>query len=296
MKFRFHIALLAGAFAGAAAAAHAPAAAAAAGAASPSAGAARLLAMHTALESKLAHNAFGRPLVLESHEAARELGGDVYAVVDYPFATVQDAFTSARTWCDVLILHLNTKLCRANGDTLSVRVGRKSAQDPEDAFGLIFAYRLQSASPDYLSAQVSAANGPLGSRDYRIELQAIPLGAHRSFLRLHYSYGFGEAAKLATKGYLATSGSGKIGFTRVGNGYVGGLRGAVERNTMRYYLAVDAYLGSLAQSPGRQFATRIASWFDATEQYRAQLHEMDRADYLAMKQSEYAHQQAMVRR
>jgi hypothetical protein len=63
---------------------------------------------------------------------------------------------------------------------------------------------------------------------------------------------------------------------------------------MRYYLAVESYLGSLSQPPGRQFSSRIEHWFDATEQYRRQLHEMDRADYLAMKQSEYARQQAVA--
>jgi hypothetical protein len=62
---------------------------------------------------------------------------------------------------------------------------------------------------------------------------------------------------------------------------------------MRYYLAIESYLASLAQPPGRQFASRIERWFDATEQYRRQLHEMDRPTYLAMKQSEHARQQAL---
>jgi hypothetical protein len=130
-------------------------------------------------------------------------------------------------------------------------------------------------------------------------LTAVPLAGGKSFMRLHYSYSFGGAARLATHGYLATSGSGKVGFTRVVNddgkkSYVRGLRGAVERNTMRYYLAVESYLDSLSQPPGRQFTNRIERWFDATEQYRLQLHEMDRADYLSMKQSEYARQQAVA--
>ena len=261
-------------------------------AASP--GAAELLATHARLAPELARNPFGRPLVLESREGARQVGGDVYAVVEHPFATVQRSFATARTWCEVLILHLNTKQCRAGGNALAVRVGRKHA-DADDAFALKFGFRVLHSGPDYLAAQVSAPEGPLGSRDYRIELDAVPLGPNKSFLRLHYSYGFGAAARLATKGYLATSGSGKVGFTRTGKGYVGGLRGAIERNTMRYYLAIESYLASLAQPPGRQFATRIERWFDATEQYRQQLHEMDRPTYLAMKQGEYARQQALAR-
>jgi hypothetical protein len=257
-------------------------------------GAAQLLATHARLAPQLERNAFGRPLVLESRESANQVGGDVYAVVDHPFATVQRNFASARTWCEVLILHLNTKQCSAGGDGLAVRVGRKNA-DAEDAFALDFGFQLVESRPDFLAAKVSAPSGPLGSRDYRIELEAVPLNARQSFLRLHYSYGFGAAARLATKGYLATSGSGKVGFTRTAKGYVGGLRGAIERNTMRYYLAIESYLASLAQPPGRQFATRIERWFDATEQYRRQLHEMDRPAYLAMKQGEYARQQAITR-
>ncbi|MFA6986232.1 MAG: hypothetical protein WC213_08500 [Arenimonas sp.] len=265
--------------------------------------AAQLRARHAQLASRLAHNEFGRPLALESNEAPRQVSGDVFAVIDSPFAVVSKAFASPRTWCDVLILHLNTKYCRAgvgvDADSLSVRVGRKRAQDLDDGFALQFAFALKAARPGYLAAQVTSPSGPLGSRDYRIDVQAVPLPGGKSFMRLRYSYSFGGAARLATQGYLATSGSGKVGFTRVAtddgkHGYVRGLRGAVERNTMRYYLAVESYLDSLAQPPGRQFTSRIEQWFDATEQYRRQLHEMERADYLSMKQREYARQQAVA--
>jgi len=265
--------------------------------------AAELRALHKALAPRLARNEFGRPLTLESQESSRHVSGDVYAVIDSPFGLVSKSFASPRTWCDVLILHLNTKYCRAGGgvdpNSLSVRMGRKRAQDLDNAFALQFAFRLEAARPGYLEARVTSPSGPLGSRDYNIEVSAVPLAGGKSFMRLHYSYSFGGAARLATQGYLATSGNGKIGFTRVATDggkqdYVRGLRGAVERNTMRYYLAVESYLHSLSQPPGRQFTSRIERWFDSTEQYRQQLHEMDRADYLSMKQSEYARQQAVA--
>jgi len=175
-----------------------------------------------------------------------------------------------------------------------VRMGRKNGRDLDDAFALRFDFRAEPPRRDYVSARASSPSGPLGSRDYQIAMQAMPLPGGRSFMRLHYSYAFGGAAKLATKGYLATAGSGKVGFTRVDDRYVVGMRGAVERNAMRYYLAVEAYLASLSQPPGRQFSTRIERWFDATEQYRPQLHEMERADYLAMKQHEYVRQQEVA--
>jgi hypothetical protein len=97
---------------------------------------------------------------------------------------------------------------------------------------------------------------------------------------------------MAMKTYLATVGSDKVGFTTVGGAsgdpqYVGGVRGLLERNTMRYYLAIDAYLATL----DKPLDQRLARWFDATEQYPRQLHEVDRNAYLQMKAQEVQRQQ-----
>ena len=70
--------------------------------------------------------------------------------------------------------------------------------------------------------------------------------------------------------------------------YIEGLRGAVERNTLRYYLAIEAYLGALALPPAQQPERRLQAWFDATERHPLQLHELERDDYLAMKRRELA--------
>ena len=99
------------------------------------------------------------------------------------------------------------------------------------------------------------------------------------------------------QGYLATIGSAKVGFTSLGQqtggqpDYIGGVRGVVERNTMRYYLAIDSYLAALNQPPAQQLNARFERWFDATEKYPMQLHEIDRDSYLSMKKSEYQRQQ-----
>ena len=75
-------------------------------------------------------------------------------------------------------------------------------------------------------------------------------------MHLSYSYGSGVAGRLAMQGYLATAGADKVGFTvtgRDGSGqpiYIGGVRGAIERNAMRYYLAIDAHLASLQRAAG----------------------------------------------
>jgi hypothetical protein len=102
---------------------------------------------------------------------------------------------------------------------------------------------------------------------------------------------------MAMQGYLSTVGSGKVGFSVVDRRggqpvYVDNVRGVIERNTMRYYLAIDAYLGSLSAPPQERQERRLRDWFAATERYPRQLHEIDQADYLAMKRKEIQRQQA----
>jgi hypothetical protein len=65
----------------------------------------------------------------------------------------------------------------------------------------------------------------------------------------------------------------------------------VERNTMRYYLAIEAYLGALSAPPRARLEKRLHDWFAASERYPRQLHEMKRNDYLDMKRREYQRQQ-----
>ncbi|WP_369973884.1 hypothetical protein [Polaromonas sp. SP1] len=262
-------------------------------------GAAALLEKHAALSKQLAENAYRRPLFLDSSEGNNMVSGNAYAVLDSPFSTVSTTFKSPHRWCEMLILHINTKYCHAGSDgspsMLRVSVGKKTAQELADAFSLQFAYRLAAASPNYLAAQLQADKGPLGTNNYRIELQAVPLPGGKTFMHMRYSYGYGVASRLAMQGYLATVGNGKVGFTQVHQGpanvYVEGMRGAVERNTMRYYLAIEAYLASVDKPAAQQLELRLQHWFDATEQYPRQLHEVDKEDYLVMKRAEYQRQQ-----
>ncbi|GBH28409.1 hypothetical protein [Burkholderia vietnamiensis] len=265
-------------------------------------GAAALLERYRSLGEQLKHNAFHRPLYLESSEASSSLKGDIYAVVDYPFAVVNgklsDPAQGPANWCAVLILHLNTKYCHASagsgGPVLDVNLGRKVEQKLSDTYRVQFRYRVAASTPDYFQVDLSADSGPMGTKDYRIALEAVPVGASRTFLHLTYAYGFGTVGRMAMKTYLATIGSDKVGFTPASGAsagepqYVGGVRGLLERNTMRYYLAIDAYLAT----PDQPLDQRLARWFDATEQYPQQLHEVDRAAYLQMKAQEVQRQQA----
>ena len=264
--------------------------------------AATLLAKYTQLVPQLRNNQFQRELYLESADSAYDLKGEIYAVVDYPFAVVNAALNNPAHWCDVLILHLNVKYCHASGNqagtVLIVNLGRKYYQPLADAYRVAFNYRGIITTPDYFAVELKAGNGPLFTNDYRIGIEATPIKEGRTFLHFTYAYSFGLTGRLAMRSYLATIGRDKVGFAVTGklpNGqpdYIQGVRGVVERNTMRYYLAIDAYLSALAKPPRDQLEKRLQNWYNSTEQYARQLHEVELKDYLDMKRREYQRQQA----
>jgi len=266
--------------------------------------AALLSVRYQALRDRLSDNAFRRPLYLESDYSSSTVSGDILALVDYPFPMVAAALTVPAQWCEILILHLNTKYCRAStsrsGSVLHVGLGRKHFQPLDKAYRLDFAYRVDAHTPSYLKVRLAAATGPLGTRDYRIVFEAIPVEGARTFIHLNYAHTYGLAARLALQTYLATIGSGKVGFTVVDTAsdgqplHVKGLRGVVERNSVRYYLAIEAFLDALREAPPAQIEKRFRNWFDAVERYPVQLHELERNDYLEMKRREYLRQQAPI--
>lgn len=270
--------------------------------AAASTGAVALQARYSALQEQLHNGGFKRPLLLESTQSSDDLKGDVWAVVEYPFSTVSQALQGTGHWCDILILHLNVKHCRpaggAGSERLSLSVGRKFDQPLSDAYRVEFGYRVTAADADFLKLQMSADNGPLSTRNYRIGIEAVPLDERRTFLHMSYAYDYGFAARVAVQGYLATLGAGKVGFTVVERRpdgqvvYVDNVRGVLERNTMRYYLAIEAYLGAYTAPPAEQVNKRLRDWFSATERYALQLHEMEQVDYLEMKRKEIARMQA----
>lgn len=264
--------------------------------------AAALLEKYAMLKPQLMKNVYHRPLVFESAESGEKVTSDVYAILDSPFSAVTATFKKPDLWCEVLILHLNTKYCRAGIESakpakLVVNIGKKTPQPLAETFVLNFSHRIAVESPKYLAVELHAEKGPLNTTNYQLQLSAVPLPEGKTFINLRYSYRYGLAGKLAMQTYLSTLGRGKVGFTRVtpdeNSVYVGGMRGAVERNTMRYYLAIEAYLSSLKHSSPQSPEARLQYWFDATEEYALQLREVDRSSYLAMKKDEYQRQKTL---
>lgn len=249
-----------------------------------------LRARHAGLREQLGNNSFGRQLVIDSAEGSNTLQGDVYAVLDHPFDKVKSALQDARAWCDIMLLPFNTKACQPNGgQRLAVRIARKPDQPADQAYRLDFGFRNVEASPDFLETRLSAEQGPFGTRDYRITAEAVPLENGKTFMHMRYAYGFSGTGRFAMQAYLATAGASKVGFT------TNGVRGAVERNAMRYYLAIDSYLDTMDAPEPQRLDRRINAWFSATEEYPRQLREMDRATYVALKRQDYEAQQTAAR-
>ncbi len=257
----------------------------------------------SALGEAFADNVFQRPLVLESREGDDSLQGEIHARIDQPFTRVGPALQGRRQWCDILILHLNVKQCSARKasaeegpEGLEVVVGHKHDHALDQAFRFAFSYQVVASRPDYLQVQLRADEGPLGTSAYLIVLEVAALDARSSILRLAYAYRFGVAARLAMQGYLATIGRDKVGFSVVGRNadgqprFIGSTRGVVERNTMRYYLAIEAYLGALSLPPAQQFERRLADWHSAVERYPRQLRDLERGEYLALKREQMRRQ------
>ena len=256
-----------------------------------------LRAVRETLLETLGHNQFQRPIHLESSDNGKGLRGDVYADVNFPFAAVSKALDEPADWCDIMLSHLNTKQCHVEqdktGTRLLLRMVRKFDHPIEQAIDLSLHYRVTAASPEYLQVELDSPQGPFGTSNYRILLQATALPGGHSFLHFSYAYDSTSLTRLVSQAYLATFGRGKVGFTIVGQhtdgtpDYIGGIRGLVERNAMRYFLAVEAYLGALSVPLADQFEKRLDNWFTAIERFARQLHDVERERYIEVKRADH---------
>jgi hypothetical protein len=258
--------------------------------------AATLRERYEVLREELAKSPFGRPMHVRSASDSGSYQGEVYAVIEQSFGVVAPALARPANWCDVLMLQVNVKRCAAPGSgagpTVSAFITRKPREALESAYRIEFRYRLPSAGADYLRVALSAPSGPMGTRDYAIRVEAIPLEGRRTFLHTSYAYSLGLMARVAMDAYLATSGRDKMGFSVVDRSaggepvYVDGVRGVIERSAMRHYLAIEAYLYSLGAPEGERLQARLEKWYAGIERYPQLREEVGREEYVQMKRRE----------
>jgi hypothetical protein len=255
--------------------------------------------------AKLARNSFGLPLVLESVAQEDRVQVDGYGILAYPFSGVVKVLTVPANWCDIVSLSPNVKACTYRELPgvwlLTFYLGRKVYQPPEDAHKVIYHYRNVVQREGYLDIALNTDAGPFGTRDHFLRFEALPLDGGRTFVHVSYAYRDTPALRLAAQGYFATLGRSKVGFTVTGtdrNGnpvYIGGPRGAIERNAVRNYLAIQAFVNTLRYPAERRFSMRTSEWYDLTHRYPKQLFDLDRQDYLTFKTAEHENQVMLQR-
>jgi len=266
--------------------------------AAPAPGYAGLMATYHDIQPQLSINAFSAPLYLQSSIGDNLAQGHIYAVLDHPYSSVAEQLSISERWCDITLMHINVKACNASGtdgSLLNLYVGRKYYQHPDNAYHIQYHYEVNNRASNYLDLQLQANKGPLGTRDYLIKVELIPVTDDTSFIHFSYSYQYGLAARMAMKAYLATLGRAKVGFGVHGYNtlgdpiYVSGMQGALERNTMRYFIAIRAHMDALSGG----YDQRLQRWFDLSTRYERQLFEMGRDEYISIKQREYINHLAL---
>ena len=271
----------------------------------PRQGAADLADSYRWNKLRLGASSFGLPLVVESFERADRVHVDVYGIFGYPFRSVVNVLKVPANWCDIVSLHPNVKACTYRNlpgtRQLAFYVGRKGYQPPEDTRQVLYNYRIVEQQQGYLDIMLTADAGPFGTKDHGMRFEALPLDEGRTFVHVSYEYSDSVALRLAAKAYFSSFGRGKVGFTVTGtdsNGrpvYIGGPRGSIERNAVRYYFAIQSFMDTVNYPEKSLFTVRTSKWYDLTIRYRKQLFDLDRKDYLAFKTREHMNQVMLQR-
>lgn len=226
--------------------------------------------------------------------------GEAALYFETSLSEIAESLGELSNWCSILLLHLNTKACTYNESEdekeLTLYVGRKFYQEPDDAF--VMTYRFETErSKDYFSALITADEGPLGTSDYRIQLEVASIDG-KTFGRIQVSQEHSWLSSRAAKLYVATKGRDKLGISVVGHDdqgnpiYSSGERGIAERNLLRYFFAFAAFFRTKGNPKGERFSDSLNDWFSQTEQYE-QLYEVDRPQYITDKNKELANQIAL---
>ena len=241
----------------------------------------------------------GTRISLASSEQDEVLSAEVNSILHTPFYMVAAALTQASNWCQFMPLHFNIKACtyeKIEGiEVLTIYSGRKIYQSPEDSYEMAYQFEIIRQDDSQLSLRLRADHGPVNTSDYRIELEAVQV-EEGTLLHIHSSYRPSWLSSMLTSTYLATLGRNKVGFSRIEvdseSHPVQGIKGIIERNVMRYQLAIETFLSTQSLPESSRHESTLATWFKHNDSY-PQLHEMDEADYLEIKREEWDNQQQL---
>lgn len=241
----------------------------------------------------------GLPLTIASDFNGGATQGAVSGSLDFSYRKVRDILREPANWCAMLLLHQNVKACTyadaAASRAIHLYIGRKEFQSVKQATLMHYEFSVLQDLADSLKIRLYAPRGPLGTRDYEILLRVQPQDQTQTLVSFRYQYQMGTRGRLAMNSYLSTAGREKVGFTVLDAAadstgavrYVSGVRGMTERNVVRYFFAIMAYLECAGGAAGcENWPAAAERWFDFTARYPEQLYELSREDYLQNKQRE----------
>ena len=247
------------------------------------------------IEKNLEKSRFGIPFYLESSVSKSASRVDIYGTSNYPFGLVKNEFLVPTNWCEIVLPHPGVKACtyKKMDDRwlLNIYNVDKFSKPLEDAYQMKFEYRI-TQQPGFFAISLSAPEGPFSTKDHQIGFEVLPLDEGRTFIHLRYSLRYSPLGYFLMKSYFSIFGGGRIGFSVIGTDrdgnpvYVGGLRGAIESDVLRYYLAILAYMDTLKIPIEQRFEKRMSEWYDLTVRYKRQLFKMEKEKYLTSKRQD----------
>ena len=248
------------------------------------------------IEKELEKSSLAIPFYVESSVSKNASHVDIYGTIKYPFDIVENELQLPTNWCDIILPHSNVRAFtykKVNDTWLLTLYNVRKFKDPlKKAYQMNFEYRVIAQQPGFFAISLAARKGPFRTKDHQFGLEAIPLDEDRTFIHLRYSYRCSRFGYLLMKSYFSISGAGRIGFSVIGTDsdgnpvYVGGLRGAIEGNVLRYYLTILAYVDTLMIPVEQRFEERMNQWYDLTARYKKQLFEIEKEEYLTYKRQD----------
>jgi hypothetical protein len=248
------------------------------------------------IRPKLDKNDFGFPLYLESSDRGGRLQADAYGIIDHAFGSVLDALRVPANWCNITFLLPEVKACTYEEQpgmwqmTFHSEGNKRQTQGDGEQF--TYQCRTAEQREGYLGIVLGADEGPFGTTNHRMMLEAMPLNGERTFVHVRYAYSYGFLVRVAKTFLSAVPGRGKTGFTVKGiDGkgnpvYVDGPRGAIERSAVKCYLAIQSFMDTPSRPEESRFGTMFSMWYDLASRFRQQLLDMDKKDYVASKTEE----------
>jgi len=258
---------------------------------------AALLSVYQSVKNEKLELIQGLPLTLKSDFTKNRLSAEVYAIKSYDFLRLSSELSKPAQWCQFITLHLNIKACvyrTSPGNSLSFFAGRKFYQPAQDAFELQYQFKREYLDEHYFKLSLTADSGPFATKDYQINLEILKVD-HDVLLHMSLAYQTSFSSRLGSSVYLSTLGADKVGFSlrRDESGeinFISGIEAIVERNVMRYFLALSVYMENTDTDK------MIKAWYLSTEKYARQLHEVKEAQYIKTKQLEFKQQAQMQQR